>query len=168
MMYGTYTPLRFLYTIFGFFLLPFYFVFGDVSYNRENDAKEFSEYVTKAYTAVQTYYISMRTSGDVPSECSTLEEIGLVDYGKYEGYVCLVNEDNDDVSIYVSLTDGKYSTFTKVGNKTYNYINYTKSGEPVVENDNYKDNTGYVVKVSETFTNKLEVKNGKPVNPYEI
>lgn len=27
------------------------------------------------------------------------------------------------------LTDDKYTTYTKVGNQTYNYINYTMTGE---------------------------------------
>ena len=48
------------------------------------------------------------------------------------------------MQIYVFLTDDKYTTYTKIGNQTYNYINYTMTGElEYYKLDSGKDNDGF-------------------------
>ena len=46
------------------------------------------------------------------------------------GMIRLPSKDiSGKMQIYVFLADDKYTTYTKVGNQTYNYINYTMTGE---------------------------------------
>ncbi|MCR5483192.1 MAG: hypothetical protein K6E99_02155 [Bacilli bacterium] len=176
MMYGT--GISRLFSLFtSFIFLPITMLMGLWSFNGSsygNYEYSFEDYVTKFYTAAENQYLADSTLGTGnPKECYNIEELGLSkeSIGDFKGYVCFHSSNNpgDKIQIYVSLKNDKYTTFTKVGNETYNYINYTEYGEPKLsKSDSLKDNEAYYVDVNTKINKKLTVIDGKPTNNYDI
>lgn len=168
MMYST--RFSIIYMLLSVLLSPFYLIFNSSSsYNNQN---EFGEFTTKVYTAAQNTYLADMTLGtNEPKECYSINDLQISNTYDYEGYVCIVQGKNlgDKIHVYVNLKNDKYTTYTKVGDKTYNYIDYTESGEPeLAKEENVKDNKAYYVKNDVKITNELKVVNNKSVNDYEI
>lgn len=159
------TSYSFFYKILSLLLLPFFSLFN---HSTSYDNYEFGEFVTKVYMAAQNSYLADMSLTGEPKECYSINELGLSDTYDYKGYVCLFKVENK-TNVYISLSNNKYTTVTKVGDKTYNYINYTISGEPKYKSINsLEDNDSTYTEIGINITNELNVVNNKSVNNYEI
>ena len=97
--------------------------------------KTFAEYVTKVYTTAQNKYMEdlLLNGGEEYKVYNIKTDLGLSNTGDYEGYVAFIKQ-NDNINVYVSLSDNEYQTATKLGtddSSIVDYINYTIGGEPI-------------------------------------